>query len=348
MDAAGTEKAWSAARSVTPRRRGAESLVITDDTLTNIQNVVVLEKEGVVYCPIPKVASAEWKRALRWMVGIEDWEGEHTNLHPIVKNGLERLADRGIKETRLVLESDRFFRFLSVRDPAERLVSAFLNKCVTDGYESGRLNSNGAPSCSYLTLMPDLFPNTSKASLKSHERLRELVEGEPEDTFFHFVRGVQRTAEELGDSCMIKNHHFRPQACFCDMNNLLSAFYVVPFFNMSAEAGALASKFPEALPSSRQQEVIWGGKTGIERTHGADIVGSYEATGIEWTMESRTGVDETRREEIRVFLSDRFNKPQDHNVKVTRAADRKDAFLSERVMEIVYNAVGVRCTHGTY
>lgn len=55
MDAAGTEKAWSAARSVTPRRRGAESLVITDDTLNNIQNVVVLEKEGVVYCPIPKV-----------------------------------------------------------------------------------------------------------------------------------------------------------------------------------------------------------------------------------------------------------------------------------------------------
>lgn len=57
-----------------------------------------------------KVASAEWKRALRWIVGIEDWEGEHSNLHSVVKNGLERLTDWGLDGTQWALESDRYFK----------------------------------------------------------------------------------------------------------------------------------------------------------------------------------------------------------------------------------------------
>lgn len=57
-----------------------------------------------------KVASAEWKRALRWMVGIEDWQGEHSNLHSIVKNGLHRLVDWGLESTEWALNSDRFFK----------------------------------------------------------------------------------------------------------------------------------------------------------------------------------------------------------------------------------------------
>lgn len=44
------------------------------------------------------------------MAGIEDWRGEHGPLLPIVKNGLERLADRGVEETRQALESDRYLK----------------------------------------------------------------------------------------------------------------------------------------------------------------------------------------------------------------------------------------------
>ncbi|CAN0019199.1 unnamed protein product, partial [Ectocarpus sp. 6 AP-2014] len=180
---------------------GKEKIVVTHENLPKMKNVVILRGEGIIYCPIAKVASAEWKRSLRWMVGIEDWMGNHTNLHSAGKNGLERLQEWGLEGITWALESNRYFRFVVVRDPAERLVSAFLNKCVTDGYMRGRLNRQGAPNCAYLSLMPTLFPNATEATLDTHQRLRDLVEREPEDTFYHFASGILAEMKREGDAC---------------------------------------------------------------------------------------------------------------------------------------------------
>lgn len=47
-------------QAVTTRRREEEtaSLDVTQDTLKKLQGVIVLQDEGIVYCPIPKVM--EW------------------------------------------------------------------------------------------------------------------------------------------------------------------------------------------------------------------------------------------------------------------------------------------------
>lgn len=37
---------------------------------------------------------------------------------------------------------------------------------------SGHVTRHGAPNCDYLTIMPELFPNTRTASLTSHARLK--------------------------------------------------------------------------------------------------------------------------------------------------------------------------------
>lgn len=37
---------------------------------------------------------------------------------------------------------------------------------------SGAINTTGSPSCRYLELMPELFPGTTKASLRSHMILK--------------------------------------------------------------------------------------------------------------------------------------------------------------------------------
>ena len=44
------------------------------------------------------------------MVGIEEWEGTRANLHKLVSNGLERLTDRGLEETRWAFASDRYLK----------------------------------------------------------------------------------------------------------------------------------------------------------------------------------------------------------------------------------------------
>eukprot|EP00752_Nemacystus_decipiens_P006331 g5707.t1 len=307
------------------KRRGGGSgkVVVTEENVPNMKNVVILQNEGIIYCPIAKVASAEWKRSLRWMAGIEDWMGDHTNLHTSGKNGLERLMDWGLEGIQWALESERYFRFVVVRDPAERLVSAFLNKCVTDGYMSGRLTRAGAPGCAYLTIMPELFPNNTRATLATHQRLRELVEGDPEDTFYNFAAGIWAEMQQKGDACRVSNHHVKPQVCFGDLQEILPAFHVIPFFNMSAEAAVFADRIPEALPD--------------QEAAGTDIedVG-IEGRGGVLKGGKGTGVDGARRKEIRAFLTERFEKSHDQDVKVTRAGDRKNMFLSKRVIKIVH------------
>eukprot|EP00904_Undaria_pinnatifida_P008770 jgi/Undpi1/5022/HiC_scaffold_19.g08374.m1 len=313
-------------QEVTTRRRAEEtrSLGVTQATLKKLQGVIVLQDEGIVYCPIPKVASSEWKRALRWMVGIEEWEGTRSNLHKIVSNGLERLTDRGLEETRWALESDRYLKFVVVRDPAERLVSGFLNKCVKEGYESGGVTPRGAQNCPYLQIMPELFPGAERASLATHARLQELTDADPEDVFFRFASGIYREVEANdGNTCKVANIHYRPQSCFCDLVELLPAYHVMPFANLSQEAEALAARLPAKLPDS---------DVGVE-------VDGLEAGGVEGMAASNriTGVDNTRREEIHQFLAERFTEY--HKVDpmgATGAADSKAKFLSERVLEVVH------------
>ena len=72
-------------QAVTARRRRAEgeekeeeeeeeerqeSLLITQETLKKLQVVVVLQDEGIVYCPIPKVHEC-YRRALHLLIVLQ-------------------------------------------------------------------------------------------------------------------------------------------------------------------------------------------------------------------------------------------------------------------------------------
>ena len=87
---------------------------------------VVLEPYKLIFFTVPKVACTEWKTLFRRMMGHLDWDTEQP--HNPATNGLRYL---GHYPPRLQIEfmtSADWTRAIFVRDPLERLLSAYLDK----------------------------------------------------------------------------------------------------------------------------------------------------------------------------------------------------------------------------
>ncbi|KAJ8277096.1 hypothetical protein GJAV_G00071430 [Gymnothorax javanicus] len=91
---------------------------------TLLQHILVNDKHRFLYCYVPKVACSNWKRVLKVMSGA--LENINVKLKMDHKNDLLFLADLKPEEIRYRLK--HYFKFLFVRDPMERLLSAYRNK----------------------------------------------------------------------------------------------------------------------------------------------------------------------------------------------------------------------------
>lgn len=93
------------------------------------RNLYYMRKEDVMYCYIPKNACSRFKPLLRKREGFADW-ADRRMIHGM-KNGLLRLMwlERGPAMRRLRDGGVR--KFVIVRDPFSRLVSAYQNKIAT-------------------------------------------------------------------------------------------------------------------------------------------------------------------------------------------------------------------------
>ncbi len=105
-----------------------------------------IPKDGLFFCPVPKVACAEWKRTMRWIGGLEDWEkiehdarfqgnipifpimDESTGVWEYTKETADALK-QGYNYTD-VLSDPGIVKMMVVRNPINRLVSGFINKCL--------------------------------------------------------------------------------------------------------------------------------------------------------------------------------------------------------------------------
>ena len=82
----------------------------------------VFRSRKVIYCFIPKVSSSHWKRVLSALV-TEDKQ----NYQGSLKNTLSKFPQQEVKQ---MLED--YFTFLFVREPMERVLSAYKDKFVKD------------------------------------------------------------------------------------------------------------------------------------------------------------------------------------------------------------------------
>ncbi|KAM8921155.1 carbohydrate sulfotransferase 14 [Pelodytes ibericus] len=91
---------------------------------TLFKHILVNDKYRFLYCYVPKVACSNWKRVLKVLDGSLESVDVKTKMDH--KNDLVFLADLKLEEIQHRLK--HYFKFMFVRDPMERLLSAYRNK----------------------------------------------------------------------------------------------------------------------------------------------------------------------------------------------------------------------------
>ena len=92
----------------------------------------ISDQRKYIYCPIPKAACSSWKLTLLRLTGKD--LSNVISIHTVFWQTNDRFLKRAVhysatqRETRV----KTYFKFMFVRDPLERLVSAYLDKCFRD------------------------------------------------------------------------------------------------------------------------------------------------------------------------------------------------------------------------
>lgn len=98
---------------------------------------VVLEEQKLLFFTSAKVGCTVWKQLFRRIMGASDWKAEATRdllpWNPEL-NGLKYLYDYNRETATEMMTSPEWTRALFVREPKERLLSAYLDKGVSNSF----------------------------------------------------------------------------------------------------------------------------------------------------------------------------------------------------------------------
>ncbi len=105
-----------------------------------------IPRDGLFFCTVPKVACAEWRRVMRWIGGLKDWEQVEHEAGTQGNTPIFAIMDESIrvreytKETAHALKQGYNYadvlldpgivKMMAVRNPRTRLVSGFIQKCL--------------------------------------------------------------------------------------------------------------------------------------------------------------------------------------------------------------------------
>ncbi|XP_038647075.1 carbohydrate sulfotransferase 14 [Scyliorhinus canicula] len=89
-----------------------------------LKHILVNDEYKFLYCYVPKVACSNWKRVIKVLNGALD--NVHVQIKMDHKNDLVFLGD--LKNSEIKYRLKHYYKFLFVRDPMERLLSAYRNK----------------------------------------------------------------------------------------------------------------------------------------------------------------------------------------------------------------------------
>ena len=94
------------------------------------RDAIVIESHKLIFFPIAKVGCSVWKMLFKRMMGHPDWKSGIR--HDPRKNGLRYLSHYNRTMATSMMNDPTYTRAIFVRDPKERLLSAYLDKALTN------------------------------------------------------------------------------------------------------------------------------------------------------------------------------------------------------------------------
>ncbi|KAL6107547.1 chst14 [Pungitius sinensis] len=91
---------------------------------TLLQHVLVNDRHRFLYCYVPKVACSNWKRVLKVLSGAL----ESVDVSVKMDHRSDLLFLHSLKPEEIRYRLEHYFKFMFVREPMERLLSAYRNK----------------------------------------------------------------------------------------------------------------------------------------------------------------------------------------------------------------------------
>ena len=97
-------------------------------------NYFVNNKLQFIHCFIPKVACTSWKIVLVRLAGKYISDINRIHLTRVTDKFVKRAEHYNSRQRRLLLK--KYYKFMFVREPLERLVSAYRDKLVNTNYQN--------------------------------------------------------------------------------------------------------------------------------------------------------------------------------------------------------------------
>ena len=115
--------------------RKTPEVLVSDVIYKHARTVFVIPEYKHIFFTFPKVASSEWKRMFMRMNGNPNWcKIRGFDAHNPKNNKISTLSDYPTEIATAMMTSPSWTRAAIVREPKERVLSAFLDKAVKEDY----------------------------------------------------------------------------------------------------------------------------------------------------------------------------------------------------------------------